>query len=51
MDVRMVAEVASPGLEHSHYTEVSSQVLVLESDVLQSGGTLAQQQWIKRPLV
>ena len=51
MDVRMITQVASPGLQHGQATDLSAEIFVVPTNIGQGGGALTQQQRVKDFLV
>lgn len=51
VDVRMVLEVLSPGMEHAEQTDVGTQMLRVASDFEQRGSTGTEEQIVEQPLV
>jgi hypothetical protein len=51
MEVRMVLECLSPGVQHRQKTDDRSQVLVIRGNLHQSVGCSPEQQTIDHPLV
>ena len=51
VDVRMVLEVLSPGMEHAEQTDIGSKVLRAACDFEQRGGTGTEEQVVEELLV
>src|ERR1041385_835685 len=47
VDVRMEAQVASPGLEDGEQAQFSAEVFMIPGDILQRGGALSNEQGVK----
>ena len=51
MDVGMMLEVLSPGMEHAEETDVGSEMLGIASQFEQRAGAGAEEQIVEQPLV
>jgi len=51
VDMRMVLEVLSPGVQHAEQSDIGTQVLRVASDFEQRGGTGTKEQIVEQPLV